>query len=123
MGPRHLRRTGVPRSRSQSRTLGFAPSSDERGGPTGGTLQAAVAEEYLRDPERLVSDTMYFAWGVGVGTVPIWIAMLGHVSIGWIAFGLLLSVFSFGAGGARAVYGKARLRSVGAFYADIIRLR
>jgi hypothetical protein len=71
----------------------------------------------------LVSDTRYFAWGVVVGTPPIWVAVLGAVSIGWIVFGVLLSAFRLVFLGARAVYGKARIRSVGAFYRDLAHRR
>jgi hypothetical protein len=85
-----------------------------------GTWQSAVADQYLRDATRLNADLDYFSWGIVMGTVPIWIAVSGYFSIGWLCLGLALSVFSFGAVGARAIYGDIRLKSIRSFYGRLI---
>jgi hypothetical protein len=81
-----------------------------------GTWQSAVSDQYLRDAARLNADLDYFGWGIILGIGLFAFALFADSNIGWACFGLLVSVFSFGAVGARAIYGDIRLRSIRRFY-------
>ncbi len=87
-----------------------------------GTLQAALADEYVKDPERLSVDVRYFGFGVPTGLLlAAFTAANGHY--GWTAVGVVFALFSFSGVGARATYGNLRFASIASFYADLLRRR
>jgi hypothetical protein len=88
-----------------------------------GTLQAAVADEYLKDAKRLEVDVRYYGFGVPLGVLLAVFSVVQGTGIGWMIFGIATALLSFGGVGARAVYGNLRFRSIGSFYGDLIRLR
>lgn len=88
-----------------------------------GSLESEIADEFLRDPKRMVSEVAYFTTGSALGVfLSAWIAIEGPFHVAWFLFGVAMAIFGFGAAGARAVYGKARLRWIGWFFGDLVRL-
>jgi hypothetical protein len=90
---------------------------------TSGTLQAAVADEYLKDAKRLEVDVRFYGFGVPGGLLVAVFSVIDRTGAGWTIFGIATALFAFGGVGARAVYGNLRFRSVARFYGDLLRLR
>jgi hypothetical protein len=88
-----------------------------------GTLQAAIADEYLKDAKRLEVDVRFYGLGVPGGLLVAVFSVIDRTGAGWTIFGIATSLFTFGGVGARAVYGNLRFRSVAWFYGDLLRLR
>jgi hypothetical protein len=87
-----------------------------------GTLQAAVADEYLKDARSLEVDVRFYGFGVPAGLVLTAFAVADG-SIGVAIIGLVAALISFGGVGARAVYGDLRFRSVASFFEDLFNRR